>query len=189
MAEEQFVVEVRFAHLHAISRDIDVLPEAWSDALYELLPDGDNRSVHADAAGARSVARRLRNSAGIPPEDIRITQVTRSVVPIDDAAGEAGDGREGLRLYRWYSEALRNYGYGNAFAQGRSADEARTAAMAAYKEYLASDAWWGEVPDAEGNFRYEDDREDYEAAVARFEADLKAEPAAVGEAFVVKGSE
>ncbi len=94
-----------------------------------------------------------------------------------------------MRLYRWYSEALKNYGYGHAFAIGRSPDDARLAAMAAYKEFLASDAWWGETPDADGNFRCDDDREDYEAAIARFEADLREEPAAVGEAFVVKGSE
>jgi hypothetical protein len=186
MAERQFLVEVRVAHLHAVGRDLDVLPESWSDALYELLPEGDSRSVHADAAGARTVARRLVDSAGIPPQDIRITQVTRSDICIDgDAEPEVGS----LLLFRWSSEALRNYRSGHIFALGRSADEARPAALAAYKAFLASDSWWGEAPDADGNFAWEDAREDYEAAVARFEEDLKAEPAAIGDAFLVQGSE
>ncbi|MNU36389.1 hypothetical protein D3C71_250040 [compost metagenome] len=186
MAETQFQVEVRLVHLHAIGRDLDVLPESWSDALHELLPEGDNRSVHDDAVGARLVARRLIDSVGIPREDIRITQVTRSNISIDgDAEPEAGS----LRLFRWSSEALRNYRPGHIFSLGRSADEARPAAVAAYREFLASDSWWGEAPDADGNFAWEDAREDYETALARFEEDLKAEPAAVGDAFLVQGSE
>lgn len=186
MAEIQFLVEVRLVHLHAVGRDVDVLPDSWSDALHELLPEGDNRSVHDDTAGARSVARRLIVSVGVPQEDIRITQVTRSSISIDgDAEPEAGT----LRLFRWSSEALRNYRPGHIFSLGRSAEEARPAAVAAYRAFLASDSWWGEPPDADGNFAWEDAREEYESALVRFEDDLKAEPDAVGDAFVVQGSE
>lgn len=184
--ETTFVVEVRQVHLHALGRDLDVLPDVWSDALHEFLPDGDSRSVHGDVASARAAARRLREVADIPPEDIRITQVARADISIEaDEEPESA----GLRMYRWRSEALMNYGYGHAFAMGCSPDEARIAAMAAYKAYLASDAWWGEAPDEDGSFRFEEDREDYETAIERFEADLRADPAWVGEAFVVRGSE
>jgi hypothetical protein len=173
-------------HLHALGRDLDVLPDVWSDTLHEFLPDGDSRSVHGDVASARAIARRLREVADIPSEDIRITQVAKSNISIDgDAEPEAGS----LRLFRWSSEALRNYRSGHIFALGRSADEARPAAMAAYRAFLASDSWWGEAPDADGNFAWEDAREDYESAIARFEEDMKAEPAAAGDAFLVQGSE
>lgn len=187
----QFVVEVRFAHLHAVGRDLDILPETWSDALYELLPDGPIRSVHWDIKGARDVACLLRDVAGIPEDDIRITRVIRTTVPIDEPAdaSASADTSDELRLYRWRSEALKNYGYGHAFAVGRSINDARSAAMTSFKAYLSSDEWWGNGPDAEGNFRFEEDREDYEAEISKFQRDLDADPIAVGEAFVVRGSE
>jgi hypothetical protein len=187
--ETHFVIEVRQVHLHAVGRDTDVSPEVWSDALYEFLPDSPNQSVHCDADGARDVARLLRDVAGVPVEDIRITQVSRTPVPMEADEADASSAGEIQRLYRWYSEALRRYGCGHAFALGRTLDEARSAAMLAFRSHLASDDWWGTGPEADGSFRFEDDREEYEAAVMKFQADIDADPFAVGEAFIVLGSE
>ncbi len=186
--ELKFLVEVRQEHLRGFERDDDVAPEAWSDALHELL-GREVCSTYDDLSDALSVARRLRDVVGIPKVDIRIVQVVRSIVSLEEPdETETGAGQV-LRLYRWRSEALMNYGYGHAFALGSSVDEARSAAMAAYKAHLSSDEWWGNGPDEQGNFYFDEDREDYEAAIAKFTADLNADPIAVGDAFVVRGSE
>jgi hypothetical protein len=92
------------------------------------------------------------------------------------------------QIFLWRSEALRNYASGHIFATGKTIDEARDRAMTAYKDYLSSDAWWGDAPDADGNFPDEEAREEYEAAIKAFEKDLAAEPH-LGVAFLVKGSE
>ncbi len=188
--ETHFAVEVRRSHLHTIGQESGETSEFWSDALYEFLPDAP-KSVHADVTGARDVARLLRDVAGIPMKDIRITQVCRKTVDIDETekVGVLSDATDGLRLYRWRSEALRRYGCGHAFAMGGDVDEARSAAMLSFRAYLASEEWWGTGPEADGCFRFEDDREEYEAAILKFQADLDADPLAVGAAFLVLGSE
>jgi hypothetical protein len=186
-----YQVEIMFSQLHRVGRDLDVNPDAWSDALYEVLPgDRSEESSHRDIAEARRVARRLLDEAGVPPEEVRITLTEQSAVELDESGGvEAVATPSGMQLYHWRSVALRNYGSGYVFGIGRTVDEAREAATRAFDAYIRTDDWRGDYFDRDGAFRDEDSREEYEKIVIQFREDIAVVPKLMSDAFVVTGSE
>lgn len=152
--------------LHRVGRDLDVNPDAWSDALYEVLP------------GDRS-------------EEVRITLTEQSAVELDEPDGveAVATPSSGVQLYHWRSVALRNHGSGYVFGIGLTVDEAREAATRAFDAYIRTDDWRGDYFDRDGAFRDEDSREEYEKIVIQFREDIAVVPKLVSDAFVVTGSE
>lgn len=89
----------------------------------------------------------------------------------------------GIKLFRWWSSALKEYAQGNIIAIGVDVEEARSNARAQWLTFAAERWPW----------LFEDDVDEYDAKerddkTAQFEVDIAAEPE-VGTAFLLRGSE
>lgn len=84
-----------------------------------------------------------------------------------------------MKLYWWWSDALKQYAPGRLIAVARDADEARGKIRAHFEAWAAENrAWWFLT----------DERDEYDEATALLEADLGKKPEEA-EALYVMGSE
>lgn len=86
--------------------------------------------------------------------------------------------------YHWRSEALKNYGWGDCIAVGKTLEEAKTNARMAFEAHLRDrfSFYFGDLQD-------DYDREALEEKRAAFERDLSAEPETVETALMIEGSD
>lgn len=92
-----------------------------------------------------------------------------------------------VKLYRWHSQALKNYRTGDILALGTDVEDARRRARLGFMAVATEHYQWmiDKYPDYQAR---PDDIEDRDAKLALLEADIMKEPA-VAESFFLSGGE
>ena len=87
-----------------------------------------------------------------------------------------------MKLYRFKSQALREYASGDALVVAGSLEEARRVLRAGFPQHLDEEyPWW--------DMSYEEDKEDRDNLLKQFDRDLLSTPEITTSGVYIRGSE
>lgn len=95
-----------------------------------------------------------------------------------------------MKLFQWYSDALKNYGPGHIIVMAEDLAEAREKVLIEFYNYLKSEnSYWSWYFNSDGTLD-QDYTEDYDKLVDKFKKDISWEPREKDSGVIfVKGSE